>query len=193
MTSNLGTQILAAMGWGQWLLAVLLIFVCFLLMIVILLQKGRGGGLAGAFGGAGGTSAFGAKTGDVFTWITVVVAAIFVLLTVVGNFAFDQSAGLKPTATAEPATEELPFEVPEGAKPGEPIKFELGTTDPVTGEKKTMLVPVGPGGTPTGTIPAQPYPAGMPPPSPVTPQPEPKPEDQPPEPPQDEKQERPNP
>lgn len=89
-------NLLAQMTWTQWLLALLLVFVCVVLMIVILLQRGRGGGLAGAFGGAGGTAAFGAKTGDVFTWITVVVAAVFVLLAVVANFAFDQSAAPTP-------------------------------------------------------------------------------------------------
>ena len=72
-------------------MAVALIFVCLFLILVILLQKGRGGGLAGAFGGGGGSSAFGAKTGDVFTWITVVVAGVFLLLSVVANFAFDAS------------------------------------------------------------------------------------------------------
>ena len=68
-------HMLANMSWGQWFTAMLVIVICAFLILVILLQRGRGGGLAGAFGGAGGSSAFGAKTGDVFTWITVVVAA----------------------------------------------------------------------------------------------------------------------
>jgi preprotein translocase subunit SecG len=50
------------------------------LMIVILLQRGRGGGLAGAFGGMGGQSAFGTKAGDVFTRITIVLAICWVIL-----------------------------------------------------------------------------------------------------------------
>jgi len=62
--------------------------ICILLMIVILLQKGRGGGLAGAFGGAGGHSAFGAKTGDVFTYVTIVLTFLFVTVAVIGNFTF---------------------------------------------------------------------------------------------------------
>ena len=83
---------LAQMTWTQSFFALILIFICLLLIVVILLQRGRGGGLTGAFGGAGGTSAFGAKTGDVFTWITVVVATVFILIAVAANFAFDQSA-----------------------------------------------------------------------------------------------------
>jgi preprotein translocase subunit SecG len=59
----------------------LFIIICFLLVIVVLLQKGRGGGLGAAFGGAG-SAAFGTRTGDVFTWITIVLTALFLLLAV---------------------------------------------------------------------------------------------------------------
>jgi len=50
------------------------------MILLVLIQRGRGGGLAGAFGGMGGQSAFGTRAGDVFTKITVVVAIIFILL-----------------------------------------------------------------------------------------------------------------
>lgn len=62
------------------ILQLLLMFVGMLLMIIILLQRGRGGGLAGAFGGLGGQSAFGTKAGDWFTWFTVGTATVWVLL-----------------------------------------------------------------------------------------------------------------
>ena len=55
-------------------------FVGIFLIGLILLQRGRGGGLAGAFGGMGGQSAFGTKAGDIFTRITIVVAVIWILL-----------------------------------------------------------------------------------------------------------------
>ncbi|MDA0283112.1 MAG: preprotein translocase subunit SecG [Planctomycetota bacterium] len=51
-----------------------------LLILVVLLQRGRGGGLAGAFGGLGGQSAFGTKAGDVFTKITIGLVTVWVLL-----------------------------------------------------------------------------------------------------------------
>ena len=60
---------------------ILFIVVCVLLIVIVLLQKGRGGGLGAAFGGAG-SSAFGTRTGDVFTWITIVLTALFLLLAV---------------------------------------------------------------------------------------------------------------
>jgi preprotein translocase subunit SecG len=130
--------ILAQMTLGQWLLAALLIFVCVFLMIVILLQRGRGGGLAGAFGGAGGSAAFGAKTGDVFTWITVVVAAVFVLLAVVANFAFDQS--LSPTREAPPAEEVLDGEVMPELPPAAPVGDGAGDASRPDGDADTAGV-----------------------------------------------------
>lgn len=50
------------------------------MILVILIQKGRGGGLAGAFGAVGGSSAFGTKAGDLFTKITVGVFAVWLFL-----------------------------------------------------------------------------------------------------------------
>lgn len=71
---------------------VLLLVTGLFLMLIILLQRGRGGGLAGAFGGAGGQSAFGTKAGDVFTWITVVTATIWVLLAGIGGCAMRKAS-----------------------------------------------------------------------------------------------------
>ncbi len=65
---------------------VLLTITGLLLMFIILLQRGRGGGLAGALGGAGGQSAFGTKAGDVFTRITVGFAVFWVVLVCVSIF-----------------------------------------------------------------------------------------------------------
>src|SRR5262249_23109281 len=50
------------------------------LICLILIQRGKGGGLAGAFGGMGGSSAFGTKAGDVFTKVTIYVALFWGLL-----------------------------------------------------------------------------------------------------------------
>jgi len=61
--------------------ATVFLIICVLLIVVVLLQKGRGGGMGGLFGGAG-SSAFGTRTGDVFTWVTIVLVAFFILLAV---------------------------------------------------------------------------------------------------------------
>ncbi|HEY2882358.1 MAG TPA: preprotein translocase subunit SecG [Pirellulales bacterium] len=65
-------------------LGILLIVTSLFLILIVLLQRGRGGGLAGAFGGMGGQSAFGTKAGDLFTKITVVTAIVWILLCIVG-------------------------------------------------------------------------------------------------------------
>jgi preprotein translocase subunit SecG len=42
-------------------LVVIYIFVCFFLIMVVLLQQGKGADIAGAFGGGGSQTAFGAR------------------------------------------------------------------------------------------------------------------------------------
>ena len=61
-------------------LAILLVLTSIFLIMLVLVQRGRGGGLAGALGGAGGQSAFGTKAGDMFTRITIGTAAVWILL-----------------------------------------------------------------------------------------------------------------
>ncbi len=46
--------------------------------MLVLIQRGKGGGLAGALGGMGGQSAFGTKAGDLFTKITIGVATFWI-------------------------------------------------------------------------------------------------------------------
>jgi protein translocase SecG subunit len=54
------------------ILTVLFIAVSIALVLVILVQRPQGGGLASAFGGGGGTdTAFGGRTGDALTVATV--------------------------------------------------------------------------------------------------------------------------
>ncbi len=66
-------------AWYVTLFTIVFVMVCLILILVVLIQKPRGSGLTGAFGGAGGgaASVFGSKTGDVLTWITVVCFALF--------------------------------------------------------------------------------------------------------------------
>jgi len=63
------------------LLTIIFILVCVLLITVVLLQKGRGGGL-GIIGGGGSQSAFGTRTGDVFTWVTIALVVVFLTLAI---------------------------------------------------------------------------------------------------------------
>lgn len=105
-------------------------FVCILLMMIILIQKGRGGGLAGAFGGGGGGGgAFGAKTGDVFTGITVVLAFVFLLLTVFGNYIMrPENAGTASRSVSSAPVIPASGVVPDDSDSSKPV---AGTDAPV--------------------------------------------------------------
>ncbi len=72
--------LLASVSTGSVLLNVVVILLSIIMMFIVLIQRGKGGGLAGAFGGAGGSSAFGSRAGDAFTKITLYFAAVWVLV-----------------------------------------------------------------------------------------------------------------
>lgn len=65
--------------WTIAFLNAILFLASLFLILLVLIQRGKGGGLAGAFGGAGGSSAFGSRAGDAFTKITLYLAAAWVL------------------------------------------------------------------------------------------------------------------
>lgn len=83
----------------EWLLAIGFVLICLFMMLVILIQKPKGGGLSGAFGGGAGGgsegSAFGSRTGDVLTWLTVGCFVGFLLL------AMGLTWRISPTTMAE--------------------------------------------------------------------------------------------
>lgn len=65
----------------QLTLAIMAVFI----ILLVLVQRGRGGGLAGALGGPGGSSAFGAKAGDTFTRITIIVVSIWIVTCILAS------------------------------------------------------------------------------------------------------------
>src|SRR6201998_711478 len=53
------------------------------MILWILIQRGKGGGLIGALGGMGGSSPFGSRAGDQFTRWTIYIALIWLFLIMV--------------------------------------------------------------------------------------------------------------
>jgi preprotein translocase subunit SecG len=74
----------AGLGWLMFLLSVFLI-------LLVLVQRGKGGGLTGALGGPGGQSAFGSKAGDTFTAITAGFAIVWGLVCAVAMYTLGVS------------------------------------------------------------------------------------------------------
>lgn len=73
-----------------YLVVTLYVLVCGLLILTILLQQGKGGDIANAFGGGSSQAVFGARSGaTLLTRATSVLAALFVvgalLLTIYGT------------------------------------------------------------------------------------------------------------
>ncbi len=114
---------LLAVGVWPWvppLLAIVLVILGLLLIGLVLLQRGKGGGLAGAFGGAGGSSAFGSRAGDAFTKVTIYMAAGWVLLIMI-LIKTTQPQAPEPTALPTVSSQNgAPATLPENNTPVDP-------------------------------------------------------------------------
>jgi len=75
-----------------WLTLVSFVIASFVLIVLVLLQKGRGG-VASVLGGSGGNTVFGPKTGDVLTWATSIAFGFFLLLAVALNLLANARQG----------------------------------------------------------------------------------------------------
>ncbi len=63
-----------------YLVEALYVIVCLVLMLVILLQQGKGGDIANAFGGGSSQAAFGARAGaTVLSRATTIAAVLFIV------------------------------------------------------------------------------------------------------------------
>jgi preprotein translocase subunit SecG len=71
------------MAWLPGPLNFLLLLIGLFLILLVLIQRGKGGGLIGALGGTGGSSPFGSRAGDQFTRLTIYVACIWLFLTMI--------------------------------------------------------------------------------------------------------------
>src|SRR5438067_9400859 len=96
--------------WYVHLLNVFVLVLGAFLILLILIQRGKGGGLAGAFGGAGGSSAFGSRAGDTFTRVTIIVAAVWILLVMILIKIVPQPSASQTAGTV--SQQQLPDETP---------------------------------------------------------------------------------
>jgi preprotein translocase subunit SecG len=140
------------------LLSTIYVLICFLLVVVVLMQAGKGGGISGAFGlGGASQTIFGASgAGNALTRATSILGAAFMLLSLLlallsGSQPVAQRRSvLQPTGTSAPpvpgsSSGSLPGEVaPQGGQPGGP-----GGTGSAPAPEQ-----VAPGGTGTAPAPA---------------------------------------
>jgi preprotein translocase subunit SecG len=101
-------------------LSILYVFVCLFLILVVLLQSGKGGGLGSAFGGSSTQIFGGAGAGNLLTRLTAVSAFLFMTLSV--GLAFLSTSGeqaldraVREQAAAQEAAAEIELEEVEAA------------------------------------------------------------------------------
>ena len=100
------------------LFTIIHILACLVLIIVVLLQKGKGADLAGAFGGGGSQQALGVRSASQFIHKITIAAAVFFMITSWSLGAF-YSGGKSLSEEIESAGAEAAATAPEEAKPEE--------------------------------------------------------------------------
>ena len=98
------------------------------LILIVLIQKGKGGGLSGAFGGGMASGILGSKTGDFLTWVTIVLVGVFLGLAVVMAKFYKPSVG--DFGAGQTQQTALPTEQPQGSgQPSAPAGLSDTGTD----------------------------------------------------------------
>jgi len=142
---------LLAVGLLMKFVAVLFVLVCLVLILVVLMQKGRGGGLSGAFAGGMASGLLGSKTGDFLTWVTIVLVSIFLFLSVL------MARYYRPPVKygrGTPATTQQPQRPQQPTTGGQTSTPQAGTSE--------LPAPAAPSSTPPSNATQPAAPAGQP-------------------------------
>jgi preprotein translocase subunit SecG len=135
------------------LLTIVHIFVCFFLVIVVLLQSGKAADLAGAFGGMGSQTAFGPRgSATILSKATTIAAGLFMVTSLtLAIFATRHSGTEKSVFDKQHGnvTQSAPMPAPTGPRRQQALPVQ-GAPTPL-GPPAMTVTPQG--GGPTQTIP----------------------------------------
>src|SRR6185295_5031370 len=110
------------------LITIIHVFVCLFLIIVVLLQSGKSGDIAAAFGGQGSQTAFGPRgaataLSKATTWSAIIFMVTSIVLSVMASRSGGASSvfsGVKPsTSKSQPAIPATPPASPAPAAPAQ--------------------------------------------------------------------------
>jgi len=123
-----------------YVLVILHVVIAIALVISILLQSGRGGGLASTFGGGLGTGAlFGGHAGDFLAKLTGGLGIAFVVLTLVINLVATSPQTSASSVIQNQAQQDIPAQ-------GVPTGGGMPQTPPPSGAGEMPATPAGQGG-----------------------------------------------
>ncbi len=114
---------LIALGWRvSFVLTTIHVLVCFMLVVVVLLQSGKAADLAGAFGGAGSQTAFGPRGAATFLSRSTTWCAVMFMLTS-GAIGLRQ-ASFRPAGSSvlEQFSKPAPKQQPTAPTPPQPAQ-----------------------------------------------------------------------
>ena len=111
------------------ILLIVEVLAAFLLVVVILAQKSKDQGLGMAFGSGMGESLFGSRAGNVLTRMTITLAAIFMLTTIVLGILFARGA-TGTGSVMDRADQEVPVAPEAPAAPAAPLAAPAGSLMP---------------------------------------------------------------
>ena len=124
------------------LLLIVEVLSAFLLVVVILAQKSKDQGLGMAFGSGMGESLFGSRAGNVLTRMTITLAAVFMLTTIVLGILFAKGKGGSSGSVMDGAGAEAPL-APMAA-PAAPLSAPVAELPALPDEEIPLAVPAAP-------------------------------------------------
>lgn len=131
---------LAAVSFTMKIVGVIFVLSAVALAVVILIQKGRGGGLSAAIGGGAAGGLFGSKTGDFLTWVTIAMTGLFLFLAVIMGLFYRPIVTQVEDLPQQPAAS-VPAEIPSSggeveipSAPAEDFGAETGQEDEEAGQ-----------------------------------------------------------
>jgi preprotein translocase subunit SecG len=125
-----------------YLATIVYVLVCFVLILVILLQQGKGGDIASAFGGGGSQAAFGARSGATVLSRTTAIGAVLFIVGALALGILGQSGpgsvvgGRIPDAAVLPTAPAAPVTAPAAPAPAAPAAPAAAPTAPAPAPAK---------------------------------------------------------
>ena len=125
-------------GFFLGLLGVILFLISTFLVFIILIQRGKGGGIAGSLTGTA-QSAFGARGGDILMWLTLALTLIWILLCCVTIFFYSRAEDPIAEGSAD-ADIQTDIASPDPTNV-EPNSATINDTEKTEGETPPAVIP----------------------------------------------------